>query len=82
MTGRHLRARRCPNCGESLDTVGNVFFGVGLSTHEFVRVCSDCYWTEFVPGTTEPAPIQTEGGRWRKLLDRIFGAHHATGQES
>lgn len=84
MNDLHRHALRCPKCGKAIEAVGNAFFGVGLSTHRYVRVCSDCNWTEFVRGPiTEPIQVQLElPGRWTRLIHSFFHIHRRFGQES
>jgi hypothetical protein len=75
VSGRNFRVLECPQCGEAIRTVGNSFFGVGLSTHRYVRVCSDCLWTEFIVGAvTEPIAIHpAKSSRWGRILKFVTG---------
>lgn len=46
----HSPLPACPECGQLVRPAGNAFFGIGLSVHRYVKVCPECYWTEFVRG--------------------------------
>lgn len=68
-----MPAAICPECGDSVRTLENSFFGVGLSVHRYVRVCPDCYWTEFVLGTEkETPPPQKQSGGWALLVRSLM----------
>lgn len=84
MSDSYLGFLNCPSCGEVIRTVGNSFFGVGLSTHRYLRVCSDCYWTEFVrTAYTQPIPVPPEEpSRWARFLQALFGAPYIPGRQS
>lgn len=63
----------CPECGDSVRTLENSFFGVGLSVHRYVRVCPDCNWTEFVLGTErETPPTEEPPTGWAALLRSLM----------
>jgi len=59
----------CPECGASVRTRENSFFGVGLAVHRYVRVCPDCTWTEFVLGAErETPPPEEDSTGWGAFL--------------
>lgn len=64
----------CPECGESVRTLENSFFGVGLAVHRYVRVCPDCNWTEFILGTEREAapPSEEPPNGWAALFQSLM----------
>lgn len=73
------RVRICPTCGRRADIVPNPFYGVSLSTHEYLVICTNCEYFEYVPGArpAEDTPAPTSPPRrWLgRIRDAVFGRH-------
>ena len=40
----------CPGCGATVKASPNPFYGIGLSVHKHIRLCTECSWCELSAG--------------------------------
>jgi hypothetical protein len=65
------RVRLCPKCRMRADLVPNPFYGVSLSTHEYLVICTHCEFFEYVPGVRPEEDAATPTPPPRRWLGRM-----------
>lgn len=67
----------CQNCGSRTREVANMFYGTGLSVHEWLIVCDNCSSARYKDRSDAPEVLQTVTRMtlWSRLLRGLGRAH-------
>ena len=63
----------CPGCGATVMASPNPFYGIGLSVHEHIRLCTECTWCELSAGVVldREQVAELTGARVKHMLFRV-----------